>query len=148
MFRSKKLIIGVVLAVVLLAGSIGGVALANGGEDNDCPLARSGEFLDKVCENYGEGIDCAKLKAAFTEARSEMGPGGMPHYGEMDPEAMQEHLQNLYDEGEITKEQFDEMKARMESMPDDLRGFGFRGHGGFRGMGGMPGFGGPCAPAE
>ena len=142
MFRSKKLIVGVVLAAVLLAGSIGGVALANGGEDDNCPPARCGEFLDEVCENYGEGIDCAKLKAAFAEARNEMRPEGMPNRGEMDPEAMQERLQTLYDEGKITQEQFENKKSWIESMPDKLPVFGFRGHGGFRC------FGGPCAPAE
>ena len=140
MRRSKKLIIGVVLAAALLAGSIGGVALADvngGGGDR---AARCEEFLDKVCENYGEGIDCDKLKAAFTDARSQMHPEGMPGCGEWDPEARLERLQNLYDEGKITQEQYDNMKTRMESMPDEMPGFGFRGHGGMRG------FGGPTAP--
>ena len=71
-----------------------------------------------------------------------MTPSSWPNRGEMDPEALQNRLQEFFDQGKITKEQFDNMKARMESMPDNLPGFGFRGHGGFRG------FGGPCALAE
>ena len=148
MWRSKKLIVGVVLAAVLLAGSLGGVALANTGDDECSPEARFGELIDKVCAIYkdksgGDTIDNPDaLKEAFAEARSEMHPEGMPNRGEMDPEALQNRLQNLFDQGKITQEQFDRMKERMESMPDNLPGFGFRGHGGFRG------FGGPCAPAE
>ena len=147
MRRSKKLIVGVVLAAVLLAGSIGGVALAQtGGEEESQPEVRCGAFLNKVCEIYeentGVSINCTALKEAFAEARSEICPEGMPNRGEMDPEALQNRLQDLFDQGKITEEQFENMKARMESMPDNLPGFGFRGHGGFHG------FGGPFDPAE
>ena len=134
MWRSKKLIVGAVLAVVLLAGSIGGVALADvngGGGDR---AARCEEFLDKVCENYGEGIDCDKLKAAFTDARSQMHPEGMPNRGEWDPEARLERLQNLYEEGKITEEQYNKMKERIESMPEGPFERGFQDRGGMRGV--------------
>jgi len=147
MFRSKKLIIGVVLAVVLLAGSIGGVALANGGDDDSLPEARCGVLLDKVCEIYkektGVTIDPEELKDAFAQAQSDMRE-----------EALDNYLNGLVSQDKITPEQADQYKTWLESKPDVPLGFGFRGHGefrghgGFLGMGGMPGFGGPCAPAE
>jgi hypothetical protein len=147
MFRSKKLIIGLVLAVVLLAGSIGGVALANGDDDDSLPEARQGALLDKVCEIYkektGVTIDPEELEDAFAEAQSEMRA-----------EALDNHLQSLVEQGEITQDEADQYKTWLESKPDFPLGFGFRGHGEFRGHGGfpgmgrMPGFGGPCPPAE
>lgn len=141
MFRSKKLIVSVVLAVLLLAGSIGGVALANGGEDDSLPEARYGVLLDRVYEIYkektGVTIDPEELEDAFAKAQSEMRT-----------EALENHLQSLVDQGEITQNEADQYKTWLESKPDVPLGFGFRGHGGFRGMGRMPGFGGPCALAE
>ena len=78
MWRSKKFIVGAVLAAVLLAGSIGGIALAADNEDGSQPSARFGALLDKVCTIYNANpdspgdIDCDLLKTAFAEARSEM----------------------------------------------------------------------------
>ncbi|HUV75434.1 MAG TPA: hypothetical protein VMW00_02145 [Dehalococcoidales bacterium] len=141
MFRSKKLIVGVVLAVVLLAGSIGGIALANGGDDNSPPEARNGALLDKVCEIYkektGVTIDPGELEDAFAQAQSDMRN-----------EALDNYLNGLVSQGTITQEQAGQYKTWLESKPDVPLEFGFRGHGGFRGIGGMPGFGGPCHPAE
>ena len=148
MWRSKKFIVIGVLAIVVLAGSIGGVALANAE-----PEARHGVLLDEVCAIYNANpdrpgdIDCDVLKDAFAEARSsQMCHEGMPNRGEMDPEAMQEtmleRLEALHDQGKITDDQYENMKTRMESMPDDMPRFGFRGHG-------FPRFfGPPCEPAE
>ncbi|MBU2536165.1 MAG: SHOCT domain-containing protein [Chloroflexi bacterium] len=145
MWRRKKLVIVAVLAAVVLVGSIGGIALANNGDDSQ-PEAPCTALLDRVCEIYeqktGVAIDPEVLRETFTQVRGEMHPEGMPNRGEMDPEALQNHLQDLFDQGKITEEQYEHMKDRIESMPDNLPGFGFRGHGGFRG------FGGPCAPAE
>jgi len=53
MRRSRKLILIALLGIVVLAGSIGSVALANtGGEEESQPEARFGAFLEKVCEIY------------------------------------------------------------------------------------------------
>jgi hypothetical protein len=143
MWRRKKLVIVAVLAAVVLVGSIGGVALANNLEDSQ-PRAHCEALMDRVCEIYeentGTAIEPEALTDAFTQARDELRPEGMPYRGEMDPEALQNHLQDLLNEGKITEEQYEHMKNRIESMPDKLPGFGFRGHGGFRGLGG------PCAP--
>ena len=142
MRRSKKLIIAAVLAGVLLFGSLGGVALAQG-DDGGGLKARFGDFITTVCDKYDEyadtPIDREALQMALDEVRPRM-PEGRP---EMDPEAIAEHLDALLDEGKITQEQYDRMIERWESMPDDVpKGSGFHGRGGPRG------FWGPCAPAE
>ncbi|MFC2016949.1 hypothetical protein ACFLUD_00865 [Chloroflexota bacterium] len=142
MWRSKKLIIGVVLAAVLLAGSIGGVALAADNGDDSQPEARYGALLDRVCEIYqektGVAIDQEALKDAFAQIQ-----------GEIREAALESHLQYLVDEGQITQDEADEYQIWLESRPDVLIGPGMHGFGGgMRGMGGMRGFGGLCAPTE
>ena len=146
MWRSKKFIIVAVLAVVMLAVGIGGVALAAENGDDSQPEARCGALLDRACEIYedntGVAINQEVLKDACAQARSEICPEGMPNRCEMKSENMGNRLDALLAEGKITQEQYDQKKTWMESMPDKMPGFGFRG------MGGHRGFGGPCAPAE
>jgi hypothetical protein len=133
MWRSKKFIIIAVLAAVLLAGSIGGVALAVGNGDDSQPKAPGEDLLARVCTIYQQktsvAIDQAALKDAFTQARSEM-----------QKEWEQARLQDLVKQGKITQNQADKYLNWWQSKPDVPFGFGFRGHGGF------PGKGGPCAP--
>ena len=142
MWRSKKFIAGVVLAAVLLAGSIGGVALAADNGDNDNQPGTSFQALwDKVSVIYeqktGVALDQEALKDAFAQAQSELRT-----------EALQSRLQDLVGQGKITQEQADQYLKWQQEKPDFPAGFGFKGLGGFHGMGGMRGFGGPCAPAE
>ena len=138
MWRSKKLIIAVVLATVLVVGSIGGVVLASNGDEIE-PEAQHEALLDRVCEIYqentGVAIDQEALKDAFAQAQSEM-----------QTEALETWLQSLVEEGEITQAQADEYLDWWQAKPDVSFGFGFGGRGGFRGMGGMRGFGWPCVP--
>lgn len=161
MRRSKKIILISLLSVVVLAGSIGGVALAQTNGEESQPVPRCGAFLEKVCDYYNENtdpdIDCDALKAAFAEAGNQL-----------KEEARERFHQRLLDQG-ITQEQIDQFEAWLESRPDfpneefeawmeakpDIPfPFGPEGHGGikpfggFRGPGGgfFRGFGGPCAP--
>ena len=141
MWRSKKFIVGVVLAAVLLAGSIGGVALAaDNGADNQTGTS-FGALWDKVSTIYeqktGVALDQVALKDAFTQAQSELRT-----------EALQNRLQDLVGQGKLSQEQADQYLKWLQSKPDVPAGFGFKGHGRFPGMGGMRGFGGPCPPAE
>ena len=151
MWRSKKFILVAVLAVVLLAGSIGGVALAADNGDDSQPKARCGDMLERVCEIYEQNtavvIDQEALKDAFAQVRGEMRPEAPQNRPKMEPEAMmKDHLQNLVDEGKITQEQADALQEWWEARPDVPVGFGFPGgHGGFHPA---PGMGGPYAPAE
>jgi hypothetical protein len=145
MWRSKKFIVIAVLAAVVLAGSIGGVALAQTGTDDDRqPLAQHEALLAKVCaiyeENTGVAINSEELQKAFDQARSEV-----------QDEALNSFLQGLVDEGKITQEEADQYKAWLESKPDVAFPLapGFSGpgmHRGFGGFGCFPGGEGPQPP--
>jgi len=141
MRRSKKFIIAGMLAAVLLFGSIGGIALA-GDNDEGTGGAESGGFLDKVCAIYAEKtgvtIDQDALQESFAEARREM-----------QIEALNDRLQSLVEQGQITQEQADEYLEWEQARPDFPFGFGFGGHHGPRGGGCFfPGKFGPPAPSE
>jgi len=76
--RSKKLIVVVVLAAVLVFGSIGGVVLAQGNDEVSPPVSLMTRVAGKL------GIDEQVLRDAFAEAHSEMRaecPEGRPLYG-------------------------------------------------------------------
>jgi hypothetical protein len=136
MWRSRKFIVIAVLAIVLLAGSIGVVAFAQADNgDEGQPEARDAVLLDKVCEIYkqktGVAIDSEALKDAFIQAR-----------GEMRNEALENRLDKLVEDGKITREEADEYLEWWELRPDVPVKFGFRG----RGMGGPGGLGRLSAP--
>ena len=129
---------------MVLAGSLGGVVLAQTDGEESQPGPRHGAFLEKVCEIYNANtdpdIDCEALTAAFDQARSEMMT-----------QARENFRQRLIDEGKITQEQLDEYDKWLESKPDVPFPFGPKNHGGMRPFGGMfrgfhRFFGGPCAP--
>ncbi len=129
MWKSKKFIIGALLATVVLVGGIGGAVLAQtGDEDVSHPAAQGEALLERVSEIYlentGVAIDTQQLKDAFTQASSEMRI-----------EAFQSHLQDLVDQGEITQEQADQYLEWWESKPDFPIRSGFRGRGGLQGRG-------------
>jgi len=139
MRRSKKFIV-IALAAVLVVGSAVGVVLAadNGDEDGSLPVGH-GALLDRICEIYEENtgttIDPKALQDAFAQARIEMRD-----------EVLQNRLQNLVEQGEITQDEADQYLEWWQARPDVVAGFGFRGHGKFRGMGGPLGWGRPCVP--
>jgi hypothetical protein len=140
MWRRKKLTIVVLLTVVVLVGSIGGVVLAqteNGDERQ--PGARNGALLDKVYEIYNAAnpenpIDREALEAAFAQAK-----------GEMRDEARQSYLQRLVEGGRITQLEADQYEEWWQARPDTqlsrrlgrLGGHGFGGRRGHR-FGGEP----------
>jgi len=100
-WRSKKFIIAVVLAVLAVVGSMGGVVLAADNGDDSQPktlLARVAEIL---------GIDQQRVEDAFAQAQSEM-----------QDEALDNYLQKLIDEGKITQEEADQYKTWWQSKPD------------------------------
>jgi type VI protein secretion system component VasK len=148
MWRSKKFIIIAVLAAVILAGTIGGVALAQTGDDNTSKAqAKVTALLDKVAEIYqkntGTAIDSAELQKAITEAGKALRD-----------EAFDKYLQGLVASGKITQEQADQYKNWLNAKPDVPLPFDKNNGGGLMPFGGMHrGFGGPdggfrgwCAP--
>ena len=123
MWGSKKFIVAVVLATVVLVGGVGGTVLAqNENEDENQPQARYAALLDKVCaiyeENTGTTIDPQALQDAFVQAQSEMRT-----------EALQNRLQYLVGQGQITDEQAGQYLEWWQSKPDAPVKFGLKGHG-------------------
>lgn len=102
MWRRKKIIIIGLLVIVLLVGSISGVALAQTGSGSD---TQSKTLLARVAEILG--IDQQRVEDAFTQARSEMRN-----------EALDNYLNNLVTEGKITQEQSDQYKTWQQARPD------------------------------
>jgi hypothetical protein len=140
MWRKRKWVIGIVLAVVvLLFGSLGSVALAQTGSTDDSSgktlLARVAAIL---------GIDQQKVEDAFAQAQKEMRD-----------EALDNQLRGLVEKSKMTQEQADQYKQWWQSSPnmlgldsEDYKGFPggfFYGPNGFRGWHGQ--FGIPKTPA-
>lgn len=130
MWRSKKLAIVAAVAVVVLAGSIGGAVVAQNG-DGSQPGAQHEALLGRVCQIYqektGVAIDQEVFKDSFAQAQ-----------GEMRTEALQNRLQSLVDEGKISEDEAEQYLEWWQSRPDVPVRFGFGGHGGLRGWGGLP----------
>jgi uncharacterized membrane protein len=139
MKRSRKIILGILLATVVLAGSIGGVVYASSSSsDNSDAQAKMEARWQKIAtiyeENTGTAIDADQLKAAFQQADKEMRQ-----------EAESAWLDKLAADGKITQDQADQYKTWLESKPDVSIPFGpGMGHG-FGGHGGFPGWGAPPA---
>jgi len=139
MRRTKKLIIIAVLAAVVLVGSIGGVALAQTGDEDNSSQTQQEALLVKVCEIYeentGTAIDAQALKEAFVQAQDEVRT-----------EALDSHLQKLVEEGKITQEQADQYKEWLESRPDVPVALEMPSAGMHRSFDGSRGFGPPSLP--
>jgi hypothetical protein len=148
MWKSKKVFLLSALAIAMLISSIAaGVTLAQSGGGSGAQAGNDTALWDKVCEIYqentGVALDADQLKAAYTQAQTEM-----------QAEALQSRLQNLVTQGKITQEQADQYLQWWNSKPDisllELPGggdmmMGGRGHGCWGGnstVPQMPGFGG------
>ncbi len=134
MARKKKfIIIGLVLAVIVVLGAIGGIALA----DNATSPTTVNPLIAKVATILG--IDQAKVQAAFDQAQQEL-----------QSEALNARLAQMVTDGKITQSQADAYKAWMEAKPagiDQLGpGPGMMGRGFGGGRGGCGGFGGVSVP--
>ncbi len=140
MWRSKKMIISLVLASVLLLGSLGGIALAADDEEDSQPRAFLGTLWEKVSVLYeqktGDTLNQDALKEALVEAQAEMRT-----------EALQAHLQSLVEQEQITQEEADQYLEWWQTRPADIPfGPGLNRHHGFHGMRGCGGMFGP--PSE
>jgi hypothetical protein len=118
LWKSKKFIFLAILAVVILAGSIGGIVYAQG-EDEEEDVPTRIEVLDRVAEKLG--IDPQELKDAFTEV-----------IDEMQAEIQLKWLDKAVEEGLITEEEAQEYSEWWAARPDiDFGGLGHRGTFGF-----------------
>lgn len=115
MGKSKKFILGTVLALIVLVGSTIGVIFAQNSSTSPAGVAfaQSGTgnvsqpkpLLARVAEILG--IDQQKLEGAFAQAQREM-----------QEEALNRYLQKLVEEGKITQQQADQYKAWSQARPD------------------------------
>ena len=111
MWRSKKFIIIAVLTVLVLGGTLGGVAMAQANdEENNLPQTGNVSLLDKVAEIYekntGVAIDPQELKKAFTEAGQAIRD-----------KAQYRFLQKLVTDDKISQEQADQFSEWLDSRP-------------------------------
>jgi hypothetical protein len=112
MWRNKKIILIEILTVVVLVGTLGGIAVAKANDENSTKaLANNTTLLEKVAEIYqqntGTAIDAQELQKAFDQAKTEIATNARDVY-----------LQKLVDEGKITQEQADQYKAWLDSRPN------------------------------
>ena len=112
MWRNKKIILIEILTVVVLVGTLGGIAVAKANDDNSTQaLANSTNLWEKVAEIYqqntGVAIDSTELEKAFDQAKTVIAT-----------DARATFLQKLVDEGKITQEQADQYKAWLDSKPN------------------------------
>jgi hypothetical protein len=111
MWRSKKFIFIVLAAVLLVGGTIGGVAIAQA-DDQTSSANQTGKtaLLDKVAEIYekntGDPINADELQKAFVEAGQAL-----------KDEALDNYLQKLVDDEKITQEQADQYRAWLAERP-------------------------------
>jgi hypothetical protein len=101
MWRKKKFIIILLGAILIIAASIGGVAMAQGSEGN----AQPDSLLGRVAAILG--IEQQKVEDAFKQARAEM-----------QEEALDKYLQKLIDDEKITEEEAAEYKDWIKARPD------------------------------
>jgi len=113
MKRGKKIALIALMAVVALAGTIGGVAMAQSGDDETTTTSENNRFayLERVCEIYqektGVALDVDTLKEACTQAGEERRE-----------QVCNQFRQHLIDEGILTEEQLAELEAWLQSKPD------------------------------
>jgi hypothetical protein len=144
MRRSKKIILIALMSIVVLAGTIGGVAFAQTDEEVDQPTAVF-DRVTTILNEQGITITSDQLKDAFTQAGQDIRD-----------EALDKYLDKLVSEGKLDEQQALDYKAWLDSKPADLPALldpGIRGRirpfGGFgRFGGGSHGFCQPETPEE
>jgi len=138
MWRNKKFILIGLLVVVVLGGTLGGIAAAQADDnvsnntimtltDNSTRLST---LLEKVAviyqQNTGVAIDAEQLAEAFKQATQEMCNNGADKF-----------LDKLVEKGTITQDQADKYKSWLDARPDIPITPGIRGR--LNGMGKLGG---------
>ena len=101
MLRKRKFIIMLLGAILIIAASIGGVAMAQDSEEDPQPDSLLGRVATIL------GIDQQTVEDAFEQAQAEM-----------HEEALDKRLQALVDEGILSEEQATKYKGWLESRPN------------------------------
>lgn len=115
MKRGKKIALIALMVIIALAGTIGGVAMAQSGDEETTTTSENNRFayLERVCELYqektGVSIDVDTLKDALCQAADEQ------------REQIRNQFRNsLIDEGILTEEQIAEIEEWLQAKPDAL----------------------------
>jgi uncharacterized protein HemX len=126
MGRKKKFMVVGLLVLVVLGGTLGGIAMAQANDESANTTSQLSTLLDKVAsiyqQNTGIAIDSQELAKAFTQAQKETRDAALDKY-----------LNSLVEKGTITQDQANQFKTWLDAKPDITIGPGFKG--GFRGMG-------------
>jgi len=115
MKRGKKIALIALMVVVALAGTIGGVAMAQSDEEEATTTSETARFayLERVSEIYqektGVAIDADALKDALSQAGDEQRE-----------QVRNQFRQHLIDEGIFTEEQLAELEEWLQAKPDVL----------------------------
>jgi hypothetical protein len=107
MQRKKNFLIIGVLCVVVLAGVLGGFAIASADDGDSAGTTLMAKVAEIYQKNTGTAIDAQELQKAFTEAGSSVRL-----------EMRDQMLQKLVDNGKITQEQADAWKTWLDARPD------------------------------
>jgi hypothetical protein len=113
MKRGKKMALVVLLVVIALVGTIGGVVMAQSGDDEPTttPETERNAYLDRVAEIYqektGVALDVDALKDSFCQAGQE----------KME-QAREQFRQRLIDEGVFTEEELTDLEDWWAARPD------------------------------
>lgn len=112
MWKSKKFIMILALAVVALIGGTTGAVLAATDDETGATAETQREaLLDRICEIYeennGVAIDPDQLQSALDQAREEMRE-----------QAAENQLQAMVDDGTITQEEADAFLEWWQARPD------------------------------
>jgi hypothetical protein len=111
MWKSKKFIFVALLVVLVVGGTVGGVAIAQADDQSSSGnQTAASTFLDKVAEIYeqntGVAINADELQKAMTGAEQAL-----------KDEALDNYLQKLVDEEKITQDEADAYKAWLDKRP-------------------------------
>ena len=114
MKRGKKIVLIGLLAIVALVGTIGGVAMAQSGEEeNNQSEAAYGEFMERVAAIYqektGVAIDPEMLKESLCQAGDEKRV-----------QVSEQFRQRLINKGVFTEEELSELEDWWGARPDDM----------------------------
>ena len=120
MRRSRKFILIGLLVLVVLGGTLGGIAIAQANDQgNTTTPAATGNntqlsaLLDKIVtiyqQNTGVALDAQQLLKAFQQAAKENRDAALDTY-----------LNNLVTKGKITQDQANQFKTWLQSRPDFL----------------------------
>lgn len=121
MWRNKKFIIITLLVLVVLGGTLGGIAIAQANDQGNTTAVAAvtgnntqlSALLDKIVtiyqQNTGVTLNAQELLKAFQQAIKENRDTALDNY-----------LNSLVSKGKITQDQANQFKTWLESRPDFL----------------------------